>query len=88
MNQPTVPPNDDQNELITQNKPSDQGTSLSNFHYPFIAHFLSFLLPPKKTMEESNDTSHIPTIQLASLEDEVERNMSEASRRGKLSLPC
>ena len=31
--------------------------------------------------------SHIPTIQLASLEDEVERNMSEASRKGKLPMP-
>ena len=38
-------------------------------------------------MEESNDTSHIPTIQLASLEDEVERNMSEASRKGNLRMP-
>ena len=37
-------------------------------------------------MEESNDTSHIPTIQSASLEDEEERNMSEVSQKGKLSM--
>ena len=34
-------------------------------------------------MEENNDTSHIPTVQLASLKDEVERNMSKVSRRRK-----
>ena len=61
-NQTIVPPNDAQNELITQHEPPDQGKDLSNFRYPSVVHFLSFLFPLGKTMEESNDTSHIPTI--------------------------
>ena len=38
-------------------------------------------------MEENNDTCHIPTIQLAFLDDEVEKNLSEVSRKGKLPMP-
>ena len=86
-NQTIVPPNDAQNELITQHEPPDQGTNFSNFRYPPIACFSSFLLPPKRPMEECNDTSHIPKTQLTSLEDEVERDMSDAPRKGKLSMP-
>ena len=37
-NRSIVPPNDAQNELITQNELSDQGTRLSNFRYPSISH--------------------------------------------------
>ena len=34
-----------------------------------------------------DDTSHIPTTHLPSLEEEVERNLSEASWKGKLPIP-
>ena len=60
---------------------------MSNFCYPSASHFPNFLLPTERPIEESNDTYHIPTIQLASLEDEVETNLYESSRKEKLPIP-
>ena len=45
-----------------------------------------FLLPPEWPLNEQNDTSHIPIIHSTSLEEEVERNLSEASQKGKLPI--
>ena len=83
-NQIAVPPTGTQDELISQHEPQDQKTNLSYFRYPTVSHFPNFLLPPEIPMEKSNDTSHIPTIRL---EEEVERNLFEASRKGKLPMP-
>ena len=60
---------------------------MSNFCYPSASHFPNFLLPPERPVDERNDTSHIPTTQLASLEEEVEINLSKASRKKKLPMP-
>ena len=76
-----------QSELVNQHKPPDQlGENLGNFLYPSVSPFPSFLLPPERPINEKNDTSHIPIVQLASLEEEVERNLSEVSR--KVKTPC
>ena len=76
-----------QYELVNKHKPPDQGENLSNFLYPSVSPFPSFLLPPERPINEKNDTSHIPIVQLASLEEEVERNLSKVSRKGKLPMP-
>ena len=72
--------------MVNQHEPLDQGANLSNFCYPSGSHFPRFLLPPKRLVDERNDTSHIPITPLASFK-EVERNLSEASRKGKLPMP-
>ena len=73
-----------QSELINQHEPPDQGANLNNFCYPSISHFPRFLLPPENPLNEKIDASHIP---IESLEEVVERNLSEASRKGKMSMP-
>ena len=81
-------PPGNQSELINQHELPDQGTNLSNFHYPSASHFLHFLLPPEWPLNEQNDTSHIPISHLTYLEEEeVERNFLEASWKGKLPMP-
>ena len=85
-NENQAAPSGNQSELINQHELPYQGANLSNFRYPTTSHFPCFLLPPVTPLNEHNDTSHIPISQLTSLE-EVERNMSEASRKGKLPKP-
>ena len=80
-------PSGSQSESINQHKLQDQGANLSNFHYPTTSHFLRFLLPPERPLNEQNDTSHIPIAPLTSLEEVVDRNLSEVSRKGKLPMP-
>ena len=72
-------PSGNQFEYINQHKPPDQGANLSNFRYPTTSYFPRFLLPPERPLNEQNDTSHIPILHPTSLEEEVERNLSEAS---------
>ena len=80
-------PSGNQSELINQHETPDQGANLNNFRYPSISHFPHFLLPPENPLNEQTDPSHIPIAPIASLEEVVERNLSEASRKGKMSMP-
>ena len=80
-------PSGDQSELINQHDPPDQGANISNFHYLSVSHFPRFLLTLESPLNEQSDASHIPIAPSTSLEEVVERNLSEASRKGKIPMP-
>ena len=77
----------DQSKSISQHEPPDQGANLNNFRYPSVSHFPRFLLPPESPLNEQSDASHIPRSSSTSLEEVVERNLSEASSKGKMHMP-
>ena len=80
-------PSGDQSELINQHEPPDLGANLSNFRYPSISPIPHFLLPPENPLNEQFDASHIPIPPSTSLEEVVERNLFEVSRKGKMPMP-
>ena len=78
-----------ENQALSGNQSEiiNQGANLSNFRYPTASHFPRFLLPPERPLNEQNDSSRILILHPTSLEEEVERNLSEASQKRKLPMP-